>query len=305
MIKPLTTEEFIQKSILKHSVKYDYSKVEYKNNRIKLNIGCSVHGFFEQRGGDHLAGKGCKKCANDNLKSDFKYFLKKSKEIHGNLYKYPYNDYITSTSKIRIICKKHGEFKQIACSHTRGQGCPKCKADKNGSRQTRQGNEVLKDMFLKHNYKYLYPDFSYKKTHSKINISCKEHGLFKQSISKHLRGQGCPKCTNIVSKPEIELSYFIKSLNMKIQTSTRKYIYPYELDIYIPSLKKAIEFNGEWWHYNHSNPTCKPRGYHAMKSNLCREKGIKLLHIREDLWKRDKEKMKEIIIKYLENGISI
>ena len=92
---------------------------------------------------------------------------------------------------------------------------------------------------------------------------------------------------------------------MKIQTSNRKYIYPYELDIYIPSLKKAIEFNGEWWHYNHSNPNCKPRGYHAMKSNLCREKGIKLLHIREDLWNRDEGKMKQIIIKFLENGISI
>ena len=36
-----------------------------------------------------------------------------------------------------------------------------------------------------------------------------------------------------------------------------------------------------------------------MKSNLCREKGIKLLHIREDLWKRDKEKMKQVIIKFL------
>ena len=40
-------------------------------------------------------------------------------------------------------------------------------------------------------------------------------------------------------------------------------------------------------------------GKHSNKSNLCREKGIKLLHIREDLWNRDKEKMKQIILKFL------
>ena len=36
-----------------------------------------------------------------------------------------------------------------------------------------------------------------------------------------------------------------------------------------------------------------------MKSNLCRKKGIKLLHIREDLWIKDKEKMKKVIEKFL------
>ena len=36
-----------------------------------------------------------------------------------------------------------------------------------------------------------------------------------------------------------------------------------------------------------------------MKSRLCREKGIKLLHVREDLWKTKKENMKQTIIKFL------
>ena len=125
--------------------------------------------------------------------------------------------------------------------------------------------------------------------------------FFEQTPKAHLyEKQGCPKCINIISKPEIELADFIKSLNYKILTSKRNIIKPYELDIYIPSLNKAIEFNGNWWHYNHSNPNCKHKGYHAQKSNLCRKKGIQLLHIREDLWIKNPEKMKQVIQKFLE-----
>ena len=51
------------------------------------------------------------------------------------------------------------------------------------------------------------------------------------------------------------------------------------------------------WHYNENFTP----GKHALKSNLCREKGIKLLHVREDLWKTKKEKMKNAILKFL-NG---
>ena len=43
----------------------------------------------------------------------------------------------------------------------------------------------------------------------------------------------------------------------------------------------------------------KDKGYHGMKSNLCREKGIRLLHVREDLWRKNKEKMKKIIEKFI------
>ena len=71
------------------------------------------------------------------------------------------------------------------------------------------------------------------------------------------------------------------------------------LPIYIPELNKAIEFNGIYWHYDSRNSKRKPKGYHIMKSNLCNQKGIKLLHLREDLWKKDKEKMKKVIEKFL------
>lgn len=300
MPKKLTINDFILKASTKHFVKWDYSKSVYVNNSTKIEIGCKKHGWFWQTPMDHLVGKGCKKCANENRTFSQKDFEKNANEKHNSIYEYPFEDYINSYSKIRIKCSKHGIFKQEAYSHLRGQGCPKCKSDKNSIRQFRNGDDVLKEMNIKHNFKYKYPDYNYKGVRFKIQIECTEHGIFNQKVGQHLLGRGCPKCSNYVSNPELELHEFIRSLKINIETSDKKNIYPYELDIYIPELKKAIEFNGNWWHYNHSNPKCKPKGYHSMKSKLCRDKNIRLLHVREDLWNRDKQKMKEIILKFLE-----
>lgn len=62
MPKKLTQEEFIRRARLVHGDKFDYSKVEYVNNDIKVCITCLIHGEFWQRPSDHLRGCGCKKC---------------------------------------------------------------------------------------------------------------------------------------------------------------------------------------------------------------------------------------------------
>lgn len=54
-----------------------------------------------------------------------------------------------------------------------------------------------------------------------------------------------------------------------------------ELDIYIPSKKVAIEYNGLYWH---SEIQGKDSNYHLDKTNLCEEKGIRLIQIFEDEW---------------------
>jgi hypothetical protein len=50
------------------------------------------------------------------------------------------------------------------------------------------------------------------------------------------------------------------------------------LDLYIPSLSLAIEYNGTHWH---SIEHCPIIDKHLNKSLLCREKGIRLIHIYE------------------------
>lgn len=56
------TDDFINKSKKVHGDKYDYSKVDYVNNRVKVTIICPIHGEFIQKPLDHLHGSGCPEC---------------------------------------------------------------------------------------------------------------------------------------------------------------------------------------------------------------------------------------------------
>lgn len=58
-----TNESFIEKAISIHGNKYDYSKINYINNSIKLIIICPIHGEFSQSAKGHINSKnGCPKC---------------------------------------------------------------------------------------------------------------------------------------------------------------------------------------------------------------------------------------------------
>ena len=99
--------------------------------------------------------------------------------------------------------------------------------------------------------------------------------------------------TNGTSNEEKELVEFIKTyFNENIVVGSFKIIPPKQLDIYIPSLKLAFEFNGT---YFHSYENTKDINYHLNKTKLCEEKNIKLVHIWEDEWIYEKEKTKKLI----------
>lgn len=124
----MDTEYFIMKSKEIHKNFYNYSKVSYVNNKTNVMIICPEHGEFEQKPKDHLLGKRCKKCAGKYM--DIKYFIDKANLVHKHKYDYSNSCYISTASKINIICPKHGEFKQTPNSHLNGKGCPKCKESK-------------------------------------------------------------------------------------------------------------------------------------------------------------------------------
>lgn len=64
------TKEFVQKIKLVHGDKYDYSKVEYLNNRTKVEIICPKHGIFLMTPDNLLKGKGCPKCGKHLSKNE-------------------------------------------------------------------------------------------------------------------------------------------------------------------------------------------------------------------------------------------
>ncbi len=100
-----------------------------------------------------------------------------------------------------------------------------------------------------------------------------------------------PKCN---SKYEKELFNWIQSLNINVKRNNRDIIHPYEIDLYLPDYKLAIEFNGLYWH---SIEFITDKWYHQKKVELCHRKGIRLLHIWENEWSNSKHK----ILYYINN----
>lgn len=78
-----------------------------------------------------------------------------------------------------------------------------------------------------------------------------------------------------ISRPQLILKYIIKNIFIteNILYNTRQIIKPYELDIYLPKLKLAFEYDGRQWHKNNKND--------IIKDKLCIKNNIKLIRINE------------------------
>ena len=131
MSKRKSNDEFIREAQSIHHNRYDYSKVEYANNKTKVCIICPEHGEFWQTPSDHLNGKGCPQCAG-NVRCDKDTFIEKAKRIHNDRYDYSKVEYVNAHTKVCIICPEHGEFWQTPNNHLNGNGCPLCKNRKIG-----------------------------------------------------------------------------------------------------------------------------------------------------------------------------
>ena len=186
--------DFIVKAIEKHGDKYDYSKVDYTNNRTKVCIICPEHGEFWQTPHNHLSGSICPKCALTNrankLRSDKDNVIERFKGVHGDMYDYSKVEYKNNRTKVCIICPEHGEFWQTPESHLRGQGCPKCAG------KFMDANYFIEKSKEIHGDRYNYSLVKYKNVHDKVCIICPEHGEFWQTPHHHLDGFGCKKCSN-------------------------------------------------------------------------------------------------------------
>lgn len=98
------------------------------------------------------------------------------------------------------------------------------------------------------------------------------------------------------SKYEKEIVEYIKKISScEILLRDRTVLQCKELDIYIPSHKLAIEFNGDYWH----STIFKDKYYHQQKTLDCAKQGIRLIHIFEHEWNDNSTKM--IILNIIKN----
>ena len=111
--------------------------------------------------------------------------------------------------------------------------------------------------------------------HKLVWWKCPIGHSYQAMIYHRVQGRGCPVCRreNQTSFPEQALLYYIKSVFTDALSSDRKILDGKELDIYIPSIQVAIEFDGSKWH--------KKLDKDIAKNELCKQKGITLIRIRD------------------------
>tara|TARA_R110000868_G_scaffold319497_3_gene580489 strand:- start:856 stop:2388 length:1533 start_codon:yes stop_codon:yes gene_type:complete len=106
---------------------------------------------------------------------------------------------------------------------------------------------------------------------------------------------------NKTSLEEDELFEFIRTIlpNESIKRSDRRILEGSELDIFIPSKRIAIEYNGIYSHLFRPEESReairKGEKYHLNKSKKCEAKDIRLIHIFSDDWMNRKEIWKSIL----------
>jgi very-short-patch-repair endonuclease len=270
------TKQFISKAKKIHGDKYDYSKVEYKGAKIKVCIICPEHGEFYQMPENHLRGCGCQKCAKKD-KINVDEFIEKAKKIHGDEYDYSLIDKISENKKIKIICKKHGEFEQYYHHHLQGCGCPICSNNKKSTTE-----EFIKKAKEIHGDKYDYSKVEYVNNHTPVCIICPKHGEFWQMPTNHILSKSnCPLCNESKLEEEINLllnENTIENIRQK-KFNNVKNINPLPFDFYLPKYNVVIECQGIQ-HFEKS-PFFKDVNRiekDVIKYNGCVDNGIKILY---------------------------
>ena len=284
------TAEFITKAYKIHGGKYSYDKSYYVDARYtKVEITCSIHGSFWQTPDNHLRGRGCPSCRDyDSTQRQLltkEDFISKAKEIHGDRYIYDALEYNGYGNQVTIICRIHGAFKQYPGNHLKGRNCLQCsKMVVLPQSQIKPFDVFVDQAQVIHCKKYDYIEDSYAGAKKSLVIICPNHGQFKQTPDAHLAGKGCPKCSHRVSSGHLEMSNFIESLGLPVLINTRSAIHPFELDVFVPMVNLAVEFNGTYWHSFNSLETSEERNRHLQKYRLCQERNITLLQFFEDEW---------------------
>ena len=129
------------------------------------------------------------------------------KQVHGDRYDYSKVEYVNYKTKIKIICKEHGEFEQKPKDHKKGHGCKECANEwqRGRPKKTKHNTETTIKRFKKiHGDRYDYSKVDYQHSLGKVLIICREHGEFLQRVSDHASGNNCPKCRGMKGRNDRE-----------------------------------------------------------------------------------------------------
>lgn len=231
-------------------------------------------------------------CPNCRTVTNTRYtpesFTKKIKSIYNN--KYTVINFDNMKKPVTLKCECGHTFTVATGSEIflkgRFRGCPICNPSKRGKHQ--MIDNYLQSIFDRCDDSTEYEWREEYKGNNKI-----KHRIFHKKCNKEyyvrpadfLHGYRCPHCAKMRSRSENDMFLDILKISPHAIQSERTQINPYELDIFIPNLNLAIEYNGLHWH----SEKIKGRNYHVEKMQRCSIKGIHLVQIFEDEWKNNKD----------------
>lgn len=294
-----TKDEWVKEAQKVHGDKYDYSKVNYVNNKTKVCIICPTHGEFWMKPNSHLQGQSCPKCAHRSYAYTKEEWIKEAQKVHGNKYDYSKVEYINNNTKVCIICPIHGEFWQKPTNHLNGSGCYKC-----GKNDMKEKTKKDKEEFIKQSKSFFGDWFDYSKVNyinnkTKVCLICKKHGEFYTRPDGHLTShRGCPQCASEKNVHETILFEHLKarykSVNFFHSKRGIKNLGLFEIDIYDEKNKIAIEYQGDEHFeaidfFNGEDGLNDTLERDKRKIELCENNGIKLFHFTYNKnYKKDK-----------------
>lgn len=255
-----------------------------------------------------IRGRGCPQCAGrkqTTLVEDFPHVVDEwydEKDI---------KDFTSgSTYTAQWKCSKGHIYKEPIMRKVKNNNCAVCV--KRIFKPFYFDNISLLDEwdYEKNNRINLFPDDVSTNSHKKIWWKCSTCGYSWQLVMyAYCRGSRCVKCwaRTRTSKGEKELGDYIENTcSNKILRNDYSLIHPYELDIYIPDLKIAFEFNGDYWH---SDEVIRERSgmsadeYHDRKVKLCADKGVDLFFVWESEWMNQRDIIEQRICKIIKQAM--
>ena len=183
-----------------------------------------------------------------------------------------------SNKMVWWICRKGHEWQSTIANRNNGNGCPYCSGQYiiKGENDLQTVNPILAEEWNYERNNGLTPMDVLPNSNRMVWWICSKGHEWQSTIANRNKGNGCPICNSErkTSFPEYALMYYLQQYGLDILHSYRGK--GYELDIYIPSLKSAIEYDGYYWHKQRTNKDLE-------KNYKCKKDGIKLYRIREGM----------------------
>lgn len=223
---------------------------------------------------------GCPYCANQQVLAGYNDLattnpeLAKEWDYHKNQLLSPNSIIASSTKKVWWLCKNSHSWQAKVSDRNRGHKCPYCTNREvlTGYNDLATTNpELAQEWNVRKNP--LSPKDVVAGSSKTVWWVCKNGHEWKASIASRNKGHFCPICdaSKHTSISEKAIVFYLKKLGINLEENKR--IGRKELDIYIPSLKLGVEYDGQYFHRNIAKDLAK--------NALCDRLGLKLVRIRE------------------------